>query len=327
MTPRHGAAALVCLVLLAGAAAARAQQPAFTLLGSIPGRADLVEIHDGHAYVVDGKTLALFDLADPARPVRHGAYTFPEKIWGIHVAGPLVYVAADFFGLGVLDATDRAAPALRGALKTPGQAKSVALVGGTALVADHMSGVDVIDLGDGRSPVNRGAFFVEGYARDVVAAGSIVYAIDAPTGLYVFDLAAAERLDALEPISAQQSANSPASIEVATDVSPPLAVLVGGGALQVYDLSDPRAPRRAAGFKTPSGRPARATLRGAVAYVADAQEGLQVVDLSTPASPRVVGAYATPLPARDVAVDGSLVLVAIGTPEGEGRVLILRRER
>ena len=50
-------------------------------------------------------------------------------------------------------------------------------------------------------------------------------------------------------------------------------------------------------------------------------EGLQVVDLSDPANPAVVGTFKTTAPARDVAVSGSLVLVASGPAE----ILILRR--
>ena len=82
---------------------------------------------------------------------------------------------------------------------------------------------------------------------------------------------------------------------------------------------------------TPSGRPLRVALQGALVYVADGREGVQVVDLSTPSAPRVVGAYKTPNPARDVAVADSLVFVVAGPlPQGNvasggGEVLILRR--
>ncbi len=333
MTPApalRSAGVTLCLLAWLLAATAAAQTVTFTRLGTIPGRADLVEIHNGHAYVVEGKTLALFDLSNPAAPVRRGAYTFPEKIWGIRVVGTLVYVAADFYGLGILDVSNVQTPTLRGMLKTPGQAKSVALVGGTALVADHMTGVDVIDVTTVQTPVNRGSFFLDGYARDVTSAGGLAYAIDAPTGLYVFDLANATRLDALEPTSSQQSATSPASIELMTAPAaggaPQLAVLVGGGSLQIYDVTDPKAPVRAAVFRTASGRPARATLQGAVAYVADGAEGLQVVDLSVPAVPRVIGAFKTSQPARDVAVADTLVAVAVGRADSAGEVLILRQQ-
>jgi hypothetical protein len=330
--------ALRCAVLTAAigmvgpaGVALRAQDLGFTLVGSIPGPADLIEIHGTRAYVTGGKTLTLVDISNPQTPKPTGSYTFPEKIWGIQVVGPLVYVAADFFGFGILDVSNPAAPRLRGSLKTPGQAKNVAVFGAKAAVADHMSGVDFIDTSNADKPVLLESFYVEGYARDVAAAGSIAYAVDAPTGLYVFDMA---KPGPHEPVSSQQTATAPGSLVVTQDAgaqSAKLAVLVGGGALQLYDLSKPTAPARIATYKTPSGRPLRAALNGSRVYVADGRDGLQVVDLSTPKSPRLVGSYKTSTPARDVAVTDSLVFVVVGaaaeTPREfkDQEVLILRQ--
>jgi hypothetical protein len=136
-------------------------------------------------------------------------------------------------------------------------------------------------------------------------------------------------------VSTQQSATAPGSI-VVSDTSaaqgPKVAVLVGAGSLQVYDVSNPAAaPVKAATYRTPGGRPLRVALQGTQAYVADGLEGLQVVDLSTPSMPRLVGTYKTPGPARDVAVADSLVFVVAGPlPQGNlssggGEVLILRQ--
>ena len=302
-----------------------AQTLTFSLVGRIHGPANLIELDGGRAYIVGGKTLTLVEVSNPATPARLSSYRFPEKIWGIRIVGSTVYVAADLFGLGILDVSNPASPVLRGSLKLPGQAKNVALVGNTALVADHMSGLDIVDVGDAAKPVNRGSFFLDGYARDVVSTGSMAYAIDAPEGLYIFDLS---RPGPVEPIASQQSARAPASIELAQGSSgrgANLAVLVGGGLLQVYDITTPSAPVKVATFKTPSGRPARATLHGTRAYVADFREGLQVVDLSTPSAPALLGGFKTPTPARDVAVSDSFAFVAVGTAEEEGEVLILKQ--
>jgi hypothetical protein len=299
---------------------AAAQTMRFLPAGSIPGPADLIEVRGTRAYVVSGKTLTVFDVSDPRNPVGRGAHTFPDKIWGILVAEPLVYVAADLTGVGILDVSSPSAPVLRATVKTPGQAKNIALVGKTALVADHMSGIDFLDVSSADTPVVRESFFLEGYARDVASAGSLAYAIDAPAGLYVFDLTAP---GPIEPKNAQQSATAPASIVLSDEPTPSLAVLVGGGLLQAYDLATPGAPTKAATFKTASGRPLRAAMKGRVAYVADGREGLQVVDFSDRAAPRLAGAYKTAAPARDVAVSGPLVFIALGTEE-DGEVLILR---
>lgn len=304
-------------------APAAAQSVTLSPVGSLPGPAELVRVQDGRAYAVSGKTLTIWDLSNPAAPRRAGSYAFPEKIWGFRVIGSTAYVAADFFGLGLLDVSNPAAPVLRGSFKTPGQAKSVALFGSKALVADHMSGVDYIDVSNAAKPVSLGSIFLDGYAKDVVVAGSLGYAVDAPAGLYVLDLS---KEGPLEQVGTAQSAAAPAFIEIADMPAggPTLAYLVGGGMLQVYDVSSPTAPVKVSTLRMP-GRPARAVWKGALAYVAAGAEGIQIVDLSTPATPKIVGAYKTPGPARDVAVDDTYVYVAISAGEDKGQVLVLRR--
>jgi hypothetical protein len=281
--------------------------------------------------VVGHHTLRIFDVTSVAAPRELGTYTFPEKIWGIEVMEPLIYVAADFFGLGILDVSNPAAPRLRGSLKTPGQAKSVAVVGAKAAVADHMSGVDFVDTSNADKPTMLGSFYLEGYAREVAAFGSLTYAVDAPAGVYTFDMT---QPGAPEPVHAQQTATAPGMIVVSDPKAsaPKLAVMVGGGSVQVYDLSKPASPARLAALKTPSGRPIRAALHGSHAFVADWREGLQVVDLSNPKAPRVVASHKTTAQARDVAVAGSHVFVVIGAPSETPRefkdqeVLILKHE-
>jgi hypothetical protein len=319
-----GAAALVGAAIIVSAPASTlfAQGLTFTLVGKIDGPANLVEVDGNRAYIAGGKTLTLVDISNPPAPKKLGSYSFPEKIWGIRIVGSTVYVAADFYGLGILDVSNPAAPVLRGSIKLPGQAKNVAVVGTTALVADHMSGLDIVDVKDITKPVKRDSFFLEGYARDVVSNGSMAYAIDAPAGLYIFDLSKA---GPMEPVGSQQSARAPASIEL-SKAPGGLAVLVGGGLLQIYDIKNPAAPVKAGTFKTPSGRPSRATIFGTRAYIADSREGVQVVDLATPASPVLLGGFKTPEPARDVAVTDGFVFVAVGGASDEGgEVLILRQ--
>ena len=298
-----------------------------TLVSTIHGAADLIEVSDGRAYVTSERTLTVYDVADPASPTRAGSYTFPEKIWGFEVVGSVVYAAVDFFGLAILDVSDIGEPTLRGAIKTPGQAKGVGVYRNRALVADHVEGVDLIDISDPSDPVALGSFYLDGYPRDVAAAGPLAFAVDAPTGVYVFDLS---RPGPPEPIGMVQSARSPSSVEAPAPSggdAPDVVCMVGGGLLQVYDVSNPSAPVNTADFPTPGGRPLRVTVRGSLAYVADGPAGLQVVDLSTPSAPAIVATYATPKPARDIAVSDSYVFVAVGEREGdeEGEVLVLQQ--
>ena len=306
--------------------AVTAQTQRFSVVSTIRGAADLIEVADGRAYVSAEQTLTVFDVSDPAAPRRGGSYTFPEKIWGYQVEGAGVYAAVDFFGLGVVDVANMAAPRLLASHATPGQAKGVAVFGAKALVADHVEGVDLIDLSTPTEPVAVGSFYLDGYARDVTAFGPLAYAVDAPTGVYVFDLSSS---DPLNPIGTVQSATAPSSVEVpsmAADERPDVVCMVGGGFLQVFDVSDPAVPVKVAELRTPSGRPRRVAIVGRLAYVADGPAGVHVVDLTTPSEPTIVDTYATSSPARDVAVSASHIFVAVGEHEGDdaGGVVILK---
>jgi len=324
MTPRLPI--LLCAGIFAlRAACASAQSVTLTPVGSFTGPADLIKVNGSVAYVSAGASLTVVDISDPAAPKRVGAYTFPELIWGFTVAGNTVYVAADTYGLGILDVSNAAMPVLRGALKTPGQAKNVALFGTKALVADHVSGIDMIDVSTPAKPVLAGSFFVDGFAKDVVTAGTLAFALDQPTGLSVFDLTTSGVFEPAATLTLVNAIALRAQLAVSQESSatgPRVAVVAGGGPLQVYDVSNRRAMVHASTYRTP-GNPQRVTLQGTRAYVADGPAGLQVVDLSAPATPAIVGSYKTAAPARDVAIFDSLVFVVLANEE----VLILRQIR
>jgi hypothetical protein len=312
---------------------------------------DLVRAQGSHAYVASGKTITVFDISNPATPTREGSYTFPEKVWGFRTAEPLLYVADGFSGLQIVDVSNAAKPVLRGSLKTPGQSKNVSVSGSRAVVANHMTGVDIIDVSDTTKPVLIGSCFLDGYARDAAISGSVAYAVDNPSGFYVLDLANVKP-EPLEPSHTFQDAVAPQEIELsdggAAANAVKFAVLVGGepydpnrslrlqngerpraGTLQIWDLSSATLPKLAALFRTP-GSPRHVAIKGILAYVADAEEGVQVVDFSIPSKPAIVASYKTGAPARDVAVADSVVLVAVGSlgrgsvSQTSGEVVLLR---
>ena len=337
---------VLTLVPVCGGTSLGAQEVSFARVGSIPGPIDLVDASGVFAYAARSETLTVFDIADPAEPVRRGSHTFPEKIWGFTVVGSRAYVAAGHSGLFVLDVSDPEHLHVTGSITTPGQAKNVAVSGRRAVVADHMSGIDVIDLSDASAPVSLGSVYTDGYARDVAMFGPFAYGVDNPSGLYVLDL---DHPDPLEPVGMIQSAPAPRFVEI-LEANPSIAVLVGGtpydplkalrgqtdgeqpsGALHLYDVADPAAPAPLTSFSTP-GAPQNVVLRGTFAYVADGDAGLSVVDLSTASAPRLAGTYRTDRPARDVAVADTAVLVLVGVTrlgahtQDDGDIILLRRD-
>ena len=304
-----------------------AQPLEFEKVGSITAAAEIVELQGDHAYVAAGHAFTIYDLSDPSAPVLRGTYTFPEQVWGFKLAESRAYVGANFFGLGILDISKPVSPTLLGSFKSPGQAKIGALVETTAALIDHMEGVVFVDLSNEMEPSQIGTFFLEGYARDIVTLGSMAYAVDSPTGLYVFDLSGT---GPWEPVGVLQGPSPPQRSTEVFDLSGGqerrILCGVGGGDLQVYDVTDPVAPVKTAAFETP-GRALGVAIDGNLAYVADGQAGLQVVDLSTPSAPRVVGGFETERPARDVAVGDSVVLLVVGegSESEDWEVLVLSK--
>ena len=330
--PGRALATLIAAVWLAAAGPAAGQTLEFDEIAMLPGPVDLVELSGGRAYVAAERKLTIFDLSDPTAPRRRGSYTFPENIWSLAVADTLVYIAADLFGLGILDVSDPDTPQLLGSARMPGQVKDVDVSGRTAVLADHMSGIDLVDVSDVRAPAVLGSVYLDGYCRDVAVLGSIAYAVDDPTGFYVLDL---QETGSWEPTSALQSADGPRMVEVSETASTPLAVLLGHGRLQVYDLSNPIEPAYRSAYATP-GNALRVELDGDLAYVADGTLGMLVVGLEDPSSPRVAGSHLPAQPVRDVAVDDDLALLAVGPlpntvgrsragGSGDGDVIVLRR--
>ncbi len=315
---------LFCLVgsLTCSAGAVSAQSRQFVLRGSIPAPAGFelggfATLDGTRAFVSSGTTLTVFDVSDPAAPTEIGAYDFSHVIWGFRVVGSRVYVAADTFGLGILDISGTGDPRLAGSFTTLGQAKNVAVSETTALVADHLDGVVVLDVSTPSEPVQVGSGFVDGFATDVAISGPLMFASDRPMGLYVLDASepAAPELTVV-PQSTVTGGDWYAQLElVHPEPGPPLVVLVTNGLLQLFDISDPRAPVQLSTYSPPGGA-RRAAFAGTLAYIASAaapatgEAGMVVVDLSDPSSPRVVGTYKTETPAFDVAVADSLVLLA-----------------
>jgi hypothetical protein len=310
----------VCMALLTTASVlVYGQGTTFVQVGSIDGPADLVEAQGDYVYIAAGKTLTVVDVHDPAAPKPVGSYAFPELIWGVTLSGNTAYVAVDTAGLAILDVSRPFMPVLRASVKTPGQAKGVAVTSNIAFVADHIRGIDIVRLDTSAAPAIVGDRFVDGFAKDVVIRGNVLYAIDQPNGLTLFDAnAEAAQLGSLMlvtpiPLRAQLEVSEAAA-------TPRLAVVVGGGPLQIYDVTNPKALKAVPAYQTP-GNAQRVQLKGSDLYVADGQAGLEVVSLAAPAMPVISGTFRTPMPARDVAVSGPLTFVVSG-PE---RVLILRR--
>jgi hypothetical protein len=312
---RRASQVLLSWSLLGGAAPLVAQAPAAQTIkleqaGVIPGPADLVRVSGSLAYITAGPALRIVDISQPADPVAKGTLTLPDAPTAMAVAGSSVYLAMGLRGLAIVDARNPDAPVLAGSYKTPGESIRVAVSGSRVMLADRMSGAEVIDVSDQAKPVPVGSHYTDGYTRDVALAGTLAYIVDSTNDFIVVDI---NRGKTPVPLSTQQSplTSTLVTLPIAT-TAPKTAYVLGGPSLQVYDVSDPSAVRRVAQAKVP---PAQAlAVDGTLLYLAAGAEGLQVLDVSSPSAPLAAGSFKTPGAARDVAVAGGLVFVAVAAP-------------
>ena len=317
------------------------------LVGTIPGPATTITVHDNRAYVAEGPTLRFFDIEEPTKPKLLGSFTFPQNIYGVRVSGTIIYAAGDFYGLGIIDVSNPTTPEQIGYFQTPGQALSVAHAGSTVVVTNRLSGLELIDVSNPSAPVSQGSYFAEGYAVDVDAAGSFAYVVDTPGGLSVIDLSQSGELEPTGTASVREpsAAVSVTSLQLSDGRNITLAGLMSANSgLELFDVSDPSAPISVGTYRDPD-RPQTTFIGAAVsvgnvriqmhasrAFLADAYPPfeLQVIDVSDPTAPSLVTTFVPPGSPRDIAVSGDLVLLAVGPNPGNAAgtaspgVLILR---
>ncbi len=320
--------ALTAILLAAshGPRLAVAQPVTLTQVGTLPGPVEHVRVQGDFAYVSRHTDFTIWDVSNPASPMRQGTVELPEEIWGFRIRGDRAYVGANFFGVAIVDISNPASPRVLGNHKTLGQAKIGAVYENRVVLIDHMEGMVMVDVSDEAAPRGAGSFFLDGYARDVVTSGKMAYATDSPTGLYVFDLS---RPGEPDPVGILHAPASPRFIEVQREVGEPSGILAGagGGNLQIYDATNPAAPVKAATFETP-GRADRVAMSGSHVFVADTEAGITIVDISNPSVPTAAGRFMTSAPARDIAATETHVFVVVGAgerQEGETEVQILAR--
>jgi hypothetical protein len=236
-------------------------------------------------------------------------------------------------------------------IETPGQALSVAVSGTTVVVTNRLSGLEIIDASNPSTPAAHGAYFAEGYAIDVDASGSFAYVVDTPGGLSIVDLSESGEVEA----RATQGTTEPsAAVAVTTleskdgTVRTIAGLMSADSLLELFDVTDPSRPVTVGTYRnTDRQRPStggfagaaatvglvRVRMQGQLAYVTDAYPPfqLQVVDVSAPANPTPVVSYEPPGSPQDIAVSGSLVLLALragrDAPTDEPGVLVLRLSR
>src|SRR5262249_40183417 len=137
-----------------------------------------IRVQGSRACVVDGSSLSVLDVSDPAHPTEAGSLDLVGAI-DVALSGQIAYVAAyGSAGLRVVDISDPAHPTERGAYSLPpeqeGLVSAVAVSGNQAYLAGTF-GLRIIDVSDAAHPNEIGAFASAGNVQAVAASGAYAY--------------------------------------------------------------------------------------------------------------------------------------------------------
>ena len=144
-------------------------------------------------YVISGP-LDIFDVSNPAAPVRLGGAAVAGPGNGIAVSGNFAYVAGRDSGLRVFDVSNPADPREVSRLYTHGRAWDVWVQSGFAYVANGDSGLATVSIADPANPRETGRCTFGTVAKTLVASGSFAYATCEAGGLRIISIA-----DSLNP--------------------------------------------------------------------------------------------------------------------------------
>ncbi len=256
-----------------------------------------IQVANGHAYVVNGTSLSLINITNPATPCRVGFYDTPAvSPSAVAVAGTLAYVANGWRGLRIFNFQDPAHPARIGAYDSPGASQSVAVVGPFAYLAAGTAGLRILNVLYPTNPTEAGFVDTFGWARGVAVAEGYAYIADGQDGLRI-----ARVQDAAHPTPVG-SYDTPGSAQNVVVSGTYAYVADSEGGLCIINVSDRTHPTEVGSVHT-AGQAMDVAVEGNYAYVADSWGWLRIVNVSDPAHPTEVSSFGNMAgPVYDVAV-------------------------
>ena len=202
-----------------------------------------VAVSGRYVYVLDEPRLQVIDVSEPDRPNVVGSCELGDNLWHVAIQGGQAYVT-DIASVRVVDLSEPAAPTEISRCELE-EAQGITLDGQHAFVACDNEGMIVVDISDPRAPRPVGRFAESAGAADVAIAGKYAYVAggeDAVT-LWVVDIS-----DREQPQGVGRYGDWIAgSVAILGDYA-----LIAGGELDIVDVSNPAAPKRAGSYRDAS---------------------------------------------------------------------------
>jgi hypothetical protein len=271
-----------------------------------------VAIQDSHTYIIGSGILHIFNISDPARPVRTGRMEGLGNTRQILVSGGIAYITSREDGLFVVDIADPAHPGILSHYDAIEFATGLALGGDVLFIACRSYGVESVDISDPLRPRHlstvrtgeaQSVVYADGYLYAGIWASSELVTIDMRNPLYpvITDRRPLDGygdgvavghelvLAATGHHSRQQPHKSPGDPGYGN-----------GHGLEVFSIrSDQARPVFLARLKFPPLYNIRndtwsVRLAYPYAFVSDTHNGVFMVDLTDPKHPAIVGRYQIP---------------------------------
>lgn len=318
------------------------------LVGHLPGY-DLLSVDVAGNYAYCGRGTAGFiviDLTDPANPAVIGSLATPGSANGTSYEDGILAVAQGASGVGFYDVSNPASPTSLASHASNGFCTFVQLRNGLAYLADA-AGLRIIDASTPGAPVLLGAFEAAGgscYELAFAPASNHVY-LAGLGGVFKLDVSnpaaptvaasaaiangfscngspgrvvAAARFSGLHVLSesfepAAQIPNAGFSMKLEFDGTTLYVADLAGG-VRLWDLSNPAAPVFLAKVDThPNCQ--NLAVEADILYAVNSNNtgaGLVMTDVADPAAPAPLSVFDTANATMDVAVSGTLAVLANG---------------
>ena len=283
------------------------------------GRAWRVEAMGEYAYVLsryggvpNSNGIQVIDISDPSKPVLTGTAMTPGPSVDFEIHWPLIYTADSFTGLSIFDVSDPAAPVRLSSTSLNGDyagySSDVTLWGEIAYVANAHRLV-VLDVSDLTSPIVLREIELE--AQSVYADDGVLFVTTRDDELLAFGLDDPEMPVLLAGVTHEYLGQG-SPIESAYEfgrVGDRLFVSTGGALLE-FDLSLPQSISFVQEHELRTREPS-IFIDDGLMYTSSTDSG-RLSELNDDGSISYLASFAAPYRARDIAVNGSYVLVAGG---------------
>ena len=281
----------------------------------IGGCVDVV-LEDGLLYALQGRSLVILSPEPVGAPTLVGTLAGLGNLRQVAVRGTTAFVTAREDGLFVVDVADPARPRLAAHYDTVEFATGIDVRDGFAFIACRWFGVEIVDVSNPCCPRHVANVRV-GEAQSCVVCGGFLYA-------GAWEERRVAICDVGDPSSPQQVATVPLGgrgdgvavhdgvLYAATGHHRPGSSLHPddprygtGNGMDVYDVSDPRHPRRLSrvefGWRFYYGWPDtwRVVISHPYVYLCHTYNGVFVLDVSAPESPQLLAQIRIPLRAGE----------------------------